>query len=45
VLNAVDLDRHEYGYRYYYYYKREGYASNEPPKSGDGAGQQPAPGA
>jgi capsular exopolysaccharide synthesis family protein len=29
VLNAVDLDRHEYGYRYYYYYKREGYASEE----------------
>ena len=27
VLNAVDLDRHEYGYRYYYYYKREGYSA------------------
>jgi succinoglycan biosynthesis transport protein ExoP len=27
VLNAVDLNRHEYGYKYYYYYKREGYAS------------------
>ncbi len=26
VLNAVDLDRHEYGYKYYYYYKSEGYA-------------------
>jgi capsular exopolysaccharide synthesis family protein len=29
VLNAVDLDRHEYGYKYYYYYRREGYASEE----------------
>lgn len=28
VLNAVNLDRHEYGYYYhYYYYKREGYPS------------------
>jgi capsular exopolysaccharide synthesis family protein len=27
VLNAVNLDRHEYNYYYhYYYYKREGYA-------------------
>lgn len=26
VLNAVNLDRHEYGYYHYYYYKREGYA-------------------
>jgi capsular exopolysaccharide synthesis family protein len=25
VLNAVDLDHHEYAYHYYYYYKREGY--------------------
>jgi capsular exopolysaccharide synthesis family protein len=30
VLNAVDLNRNEYGYRYYYYYKREGYSSDEP---------------
>jgi Mrp family chromosome partitioning ATPase len=29
VLNAVDLDRHEYGYKYYYYYRREGYASEQ----------------
>jgi capsular exopolysaccharide synthesis family protein len=29
VLNAVDLDRHEYGYKYYYYYRREGYAAEE----------------
>lgn len=27
VLNAVDLERREYGYYQYYYYKREGYAS------------------
>ncbi|HEX4336079.1 MAG TPA: polysaccharide biosynthesis tyrosine autokinase [Polyangiaceae bacterium] len=32
VLNAVDLDRAAYGYKYYYYYKRNGYASEE----GDG---------
>jgi Mrp family chromosome partitioning ATPase len=32
VLNAVDLGRHEYGYRQYYYYKRDGYAERpEPP--------------
>jgi capsular exopolysaccharide synthesis family protein len=42
VLNAVDLDRHEYGYRYYYYYKREGYASTEGPASG---GEAPPPAA
>ena len=27
VLNAINLDRHEYKYSYYYYYKREGYYS------------------
>jgi capsular exopolysaccharide synthesis family protein len=27
VLNAVDLDHHEYSYYYYYYYKRDGYRS------------------
>jgi capsular exopolysaccharide synthesis family protein len=26
VLNAVNLNRHEYSYYHYYYYKREGYA-------------------
>jgi polysaccharide biosynthesis transport protein len=26
VLNAVNLDRHEYAYQRYYYYRREGYA-------------------
>jgi capsular exopolysaccharide synthesis family protein len=31
VLNAVDLGRHEYGYRQYYYYKRDGYL--EPPEA------------
>jgi capsular exopolysaccharide synthesis family protein len=43
VLNAVDLDRHEYGYRYYYYYKREGYASAEVPQSGPGGREGSAP--
>jgi capsular exopolysaccharide synthesis family protein len=43
VLNAVDLDRHEYGYRYYYYYKREGYGSNEAPQSGSAAPESPSP--
>jgi polysaccharide biosynthesis transport protein len=27
VLNAVNLDRHEYYYQRYYYYRREGYAA------------------
>ena len=37
VLNAVDLNRHEYTYYYhYYYYKREGYrASTTPKQDGD----------
>jgi capsular exopolysaccharide synthesis family protein len=26
VLNAVNLNRHEYAYQHYYYYRREGYA-------------------
>jgi capsular exopolysaccharide synthesis family protein len=43
VLNSVDLDRHEYGYRYYYYYKREGYASTEAPSSGAESQQQSPP--
>ncbi len=30
VLNAVNLNRHEYNYYHYYYYKREGYASASP---------------
>ncbi len=35
VLNAVNLDRHEYNYYYhYYYYKREGYTST-PTIAGD----------
>jgi succinoglycan biosynthesis transport protein ExoP len=28
VLNAVNLDHHEYKYYYYYYYKRDGYRAN-----------------
>jgi succinoglycan biosynthesis transport protein ExoP len=36
VLNAVNLNRHDYGYYYhYYYYKREGYRSS--PGSGETA--------
>ena len=32
VLNAVDLDRHEYKYYYHYYsYKRDGYYSSHQP--------------
>jgi polysaccharide biosynthesis transport protein len=41
VLNAVNLNRHEYNYYHYYYYKREGYASTEP--LADDAGASPAP--
>jgi capsular exopolysaccharide synthesis family protein len=29
VLNAVDLDRRDYGYQQYYYYHRDGYAGNQ----------------
>lgn len=37
VLNAVNLNRREYGYYYqYYYYKREGYAPHDTPEPGDG---------
>jgi capsular exopolysaccharide synthesis family protein len=36
VLNAVNLDRHEYSYYYhYYYYKREGYPSRALASSDD----------
>lgn len=38
VLNAVNLNRHEYSYYQYYYYRREGYAPLTPPTSGGGAG-------
>ena len=33
VLNAVNLDRHEYYYQRYYYYRREGYAPH--PQGGE----------
>jgi len=33
ILNAVNLDRHEYSYQRYYYYRREGYAPL--PQNGD----------
>lgn len=39
VLNAVDLNRHEYTYYHYYYYKRDGYratpAAAAPASGGD----------
>ena len=38
VLNAVNLNRHEYNYYHYYYYKREGYA----PLAGTVAAVSPA---
>jgi len=41
VLNAVDLDRHEYKY-YHYYYKRDDYYSSEKPApAGPSAGAPP----
>lgn len=45
VLNAVDLNRNEYGYRYYYYYKREGYSSDEPTARAPGDKNGPQDGA
>jgi len=41
VLNAVNLNRHEYNYYHYYYYKREGYASTA--TLAEEAGASPAP--
>ena len=38
VLNAVNLNKHEYSYYHYYYYKREGY---RPLSANDGAGDAP----
>lgn len=43
VLNAVNLDRHEYGYHHYYYYKREGYAADEPAPPTDDDASSSAP--
>ena len=43
VLNAVNLDRHEYNYYHYYYYKREGYASTDDALPPPEAGASPAP--
>ena len=47
VLNAVNLNRHEYNYYHYYYYKREGYAPlagtvAAVPPSGTSKGDRPA---
>lgn len=47
VLNAVNLDRHEYYYQRYYYYRREGYApvsgadDEHRPGSGEAAAAPP----
>ncbi|MDF2693827.1 MAG: Tyrosine-protein kinase EpsD [Labilithrix sp.] len=44
VLNAVNLDRHEYAYQRYYYYRREGYApiqSGEQDRPSDQASAPP----
>jgi capsular exopolysaccharide synthesis family protein len=43
VLNAVDLGRHEYGYRQYYYYKRDGYAEQPEPSAGKASEGASAP--
>ena len=47
VLNAVNLNRHEYNYYHYYYYKREGYAPLAgtvavPPSGPASKGERPA---
>jgi succinoglycan biosynthesis transport protein ExoP len=47
VLNAVNLNRHEYNYYHYYYYKREGYAPlagtvGVPPSSPSSKDDRPA---
>jgi len=44
VLNAVDLNKHEYGYYQYYYYKRDGYRPLTTPESDDSSsGRSAAP--
>ncbi len=45
VLNAVNLDKHDYYYHRYYYYKREGYAPLEQParSGGDDAHDEASP--
>ena len=43
VLNAVNLDRHEYAYQRYYYYRREGYAPLEHEDHGDAPAGEAAP--
>jgi polysaccharide biosynthesis transport protein len=45
VLNAVNLDHHEYSYYYYYYYKRGGYATTTgtPVLPADHDGSQASP--
>jgi capsular exopolysaccharide synthesis family protein len=41
VLNAVNLDHHEYSYYYYYYYKRDGYYRHTPGPQDRGPGAGP----
>ena len=41
VLNAVNLQSHEYSYYHYYYYKREGYAPLTPQQQAALEAEQP----
>lgn len=43
VLNAVNLDRHEYSYQRYYYYRREGYAPIPQGGEHDRPGEEASP--
>jgi capsular exopolysaccharide synthesis family protein len=43
VLNAVDLDHHEYSYYYYFYYKRDGYRAAASDRGSDDARSGAAP--
>ena len=43
VLNAVNLQSHEYSYYHYYYYKREGYAPLTPQQQAALEAEQQAP--
>jgi capsular exopolysaccharide synthesis family protein len=42
VLNAVNLDHHEYAYHYYYYYKRDGYSAAAASTMGAGSDEHSA---
>jgi succinoglycan biosynthesis transport protein ExoP len=43
ILNAVNLDKHEYAHYYhYYYYKRAGYGPTPPSRDDDSSGEESA---